>query len=80
MIQPLGASRTAKVSMDVVVPINQRVLYIPGVLETLKFAWVQYLALLIPSLLIFYGVSGFIFRYQIVETSVTSDLVPKKRY
>lgn len=37
------------------------------------------MALLIPSLFVFYMVSGFIFRYQVVETSVTSELVPKKR-
>lgn len=45
------------------VPQQQEIKYIPGVLETLKFAWVQFLALLVPCLLIFTYVSGFLFRY-----------------
>jgi hypothetical protein len=65
--------------MDIVVPIHQELRYIPGVLETLKFAWIQYLAFLIPSLLIFWVVIGFILRYQLVETSVTSDLVIRRK-
>jgi hypothetical protein len=61
------------------VPIHQELKYIPGVLETLKFAWIQYLALLIPSLIVYWILIGFILRYQFVETSVTSDLVARKK-
>ena len=52
--------------------------YIPGVLETLKNAWTQYLALLIPLLLVFWAFVGFLLRHQLVETSIVSDLLPKK--
>lgn len=45
----------------------------------LKFAWVQYLALLVPCLMLFWELAGFLFRHQIIETSVASELVPKKR-
>ena len=60
-------------------PTAQEIKYQPGVLEVLKFAWVQYLALLVPCLLLFQGLAGFLFRHQIIETSVASELVPKKR-
>jgi len=53
--------------------------YIPGSLQTLKFAWVQYICLAIPILAIFFAMSGFVFRHQIIETAVTSDLRPRKR-
>lgn len=62
------------------IPQSQEVKYIPGVLETLKFAWVQYLALLVPSLMIFRCLSGFLFKYQIVEASISSDLTKRKRF
>jgi len=52
---------------------------VPGTLQTLKFAWVQYVALLIPSILIFRLVCGFIFRHQILDSSITSDLILKRR-
>ena len=80
LIQPLGTANSSTIKISAEVPIGQRVVYIPGVLETLKFAWVQYLALLIPCLWVFYIVNGFVFRYQIVETSVSSDLVASKRF
>ena len=64
--------------IDVNIPIQQEVQYIPGVLETLKNAWTQYLALLIPLLLVFWAFVGFLLRNQLVETSVVSDLLPKK--
>ena len=53
--------------------------YIPGVLQTLKFAWVQYLSVVIPSLWVFSMVCGFVFRHRIIETVVSSDLVLRKR-
>jgi hypothetical protein len=49
------------------------------VLETLKFGWIQILALTVPCLLLFYELAGFLFRHQILETWVASELVPKKR-
>lgn len=65
-------------TIDVNIPIQQEVQYIPGVLETLKNAWTQYLALLIPLLLVFWAFVGFLLRHQLVETSIVSDLLPKK--
>jgi len=36
----LGNPRKATIYLDVKVPINQQLRYMPGILETLKFAWI----------------------------------------
>ena len=64
--------------MDIHVPIQQEIQYIPGVLETLKNAWTQYLALLVPIAIIYAAFVGFLLRHQLLETSIVSDLLPKK--
>jgi len=65
--------------IDVHIPLAQEIKYQPGFLETLKFGWVQILAMTVPCVLIFFCLTGFLFRHQILETSVASELVPKKR-
>ena len=47
-------------------------------LETLKNAWTQYLSLFIPLVMIFWAFVGFLLRHQLLETTIVSDLVPKK--
>ena len=49
--------------IDVSVPVSQEVRYEQGVLETLKFALVQYLPLVIPCILLFVSLFGFLFKY-----------------
>ena len=61
------------------VPLQEKVDYIPGVLESMKGMWVQYIALLLPTIYVFNKIMGFLFRHQFLETSVTSDLVPRKK-
>ncbi len=39
LIQPLGSQYKTQVLVDVNIPIQQEIQYIPGVLETLKNAW-----------------------------------------
>jgi len=80
LIQPLGSQFKTKLIITVNIPESQEIKYIPGVLETLKFAWTQYLALLIPTLIIFWSACAFLFRHQILRTSIASDLLPKKRF
>mmetsp|Transcript_408 Transcript_408/g.1394 ORF Transcript_408/g.1394 Transcript_408/m.1394 type:complete len:317 (-) Transcript_408:9-959(-) len=55
----------------------QEVLYVPGVLEILKFAWMQYAALLVPTWVLATCVMTFAFERQIVETSVVSSMPPR---
>ena len=80
LIQPIGNPYKTVIQIYAHVPVQQEVKYVPGILETLKFAWVQFLALLVPSLLIFRWISGFLFRYEIIETNITSDLKKTKRF
>lgn len=79
LVQPFASPYKTSLDFTINIPKQQRVAYIPGVLQTLKFAWLQYVSLLIPSLAIFYLVVGFLLRHQIVATSVTSDLIGRKR-
>ena len=78
LIQPLGSKFRTEIMVDLHVPIQQEIQYIPGVLETLKNAWTQYLALLIPIIMVFWAFVGFLLRHQLLETSIVSDLLPNK--
>lgn len=80
LVQPYASPYKTSLDFTINVPKSQQVAYIPGILQTLKFAWLQYVSLLIPSLLIFFWVVGFLLRHQIVATSVTSDLVQRRRF
>lgn len=40
VIQPVAAPYKSSLTIDVRIPNGQKVLYIPGTLETLKFAWI----------------------------------------
>lgn len=60
-------------------PVQQEIKYIPGVLQTLKFAWIQYLSLALPAVGVFYVVVGFVFRHRIVDTAVSSDLMTRRK-
>lgn len=65
--------------MEIEVPRTQEVRYRPGVMETLKFAWIQYIFVLIPVyLLVDMGV-GFLFKYRILEALMISDLKPARK-
>lgn len=79
IVQPVGSRHKTFLSIDVRVPLQEKVDYIPGVLESMKGMWVQYIALLLPTIYVFNKIMGFLFRHQFLETSVTSDLVPRKK-
>ena len=53
--------------------------YIPGVMETMKFAWVQYVFVLIPCVYFAYLSAGFLFKFRILEAMLISDLQPKRK-
>jgi len=65
----------SSITLYITVPKSQQVKYIPGVLQTLKYAWVQYIAIFIPLLYVYWAFIGFMFKYQVLETSITSDIV-----
>lgn len=63
LVQPLGSQYKTQVVIDAYIPIQQEIKYIPGVLESLKNAWTQYLALLIPLVVLFWAFVGFLLKH-----------------
>lgn len=78
LVQPYGNVEKVVLDISVKIPRTQRVRYVPGILETLKHAWIQYLALLLPAIWIFQEFVGFLFRYKILEANVVADLNNKR--
>jgi len=75
----MGSSFTTTLELKVHIPISQEIKYRPGVMETLKFAWVQYVMLLIPSLFITWQFLSFLFESKILEAHKVSDFKPKRK-
>lgn len=75
----MGSTYTTTLDIKVHVPLSQEIKYRPGVMETLKFAWVQYIMLLIPSLFITWKFLTFLFESKILESLKVSDLKPKRK-
>lgn len=78
-VQPMGSSYTTTLELKIHVPLSQEIKYRPGVMETLKFAWVEYVMLLIPSLWITWQFLSFLFESKILEALKVSDLKPKRK-
>ena len=74
MVAPRGLDSSCKISMKVRIPVYQKYEYAPGFLEVMKFAWVQYVSLLIPIGYLIYRFAGFIYRNQILESHVTYEM------
>lgn len=68
-ILPHSSSQTLEIRMKVRIPPYQEVLYIPNFLQNLKFAWIQYLSLLIPVYYLVSLFAGFVFSQQIFQTA-----------
>ena len=62
-----------QLNLNIRLPSKQAVLYIPPVSETLKFAWIQYFSLAVIVWVAVQACLRFIFRYQVVESTVTVD-------
>ena len=74
LVVPLGFSDKSIISMKVRIPQYQEFEYAPSFLEVMKFAWIQYICLLIPVGYLIYRFAGFIFRNQILESHVTYEI------
>lgn len=73
LVVPMAETDKLTVSMKVRVPANQVYEYQPGFLEVMKFAWIQYLSLLIPVGYLIYRFAGFIYRNQILECHISYE-------
>ncbi|CDW84907.1 transmembrane protein 231 [Stylonychia lemnae] len=78
IVQPYGQMFKTTLDVTIKIPFSQEVIYIPGILETLKYAWIQYLSFFLPALLVYFQFVKFMFKYKIVETTIVSDLHKKK--
>jgi transmembrane protein 231 len=56
---------------------EQAHVYIPGFWETIKFAWMQYLSIFFIFWFLVHHLRSYVFRYQVVETTVMTDVAPK---
>ncbi len=65
--------------VNIHIPKSQEIIYRPGVLETIKFAWVQYVMVLIPVLWITFKFMSTLFTYRILEALSMSNLKPKRK-
>jgi len=79
IVQPMGSAFTTTLDLQIHVPKTQEIVYKPGVMQTLKFAWVQYVMILIPVLAITkIGLSS-MFKYRILDAFLVSDLKVKRK-
>ena len=57
------------------VPSMQEINYVPTTIESLKMAWIQYIALLIPSLYaIYWLIIGFAFKNKVLDAQVKNEI------
>jgi hypothetical protein len=73
-----NSSGTVRARVRVSVPV-QSVWYVPSIAETLKVAWVQYVAILVALAWLMVIVKSFVFRYQLVSAHVASDARPPQK-
>ncbi|CDW72528.1 UNKNOWN [Stylonychia lemnae] len=70
-----GTGNIVEIDLDMRIPSLQQLVYVPGVLESLKIAWIQYLALLIPCIWVIYQlILGFAFKNRVLATQTKSNI------
>jgi hypothetical protein len=74
IVQPLGSSFSSTMKLNIDIPLSQEIKYGPGLMETIKFAWMQYIMIFFPLLLLTYAGIEFLFKYQVFESVIVSDL------
>ena len=73
-----GASG-CEIHLRVRVPPAQEVSYIPGALEVVKFAWVQFLAVYIIFAFCLRWIEWVVFHYRILPTRIVSDVAGMRK-
>jgi hypothetical protein len=64
-----GNSYESTINLKVRIPLAQTLYYEPSTIEVLKFAWVQYIALLIPVVYIILQFVTFVYGNKIMDTT-----------
>jgi len=79
-VTPSGSTNgLITINLELYVPKEQRILYVPTLLENLKLSWILYLGYLIPILYIVDKVLKFAYRNRLVPTQVVNDLPRRKK-
>jgi transmembrane protein 231 len=74
VIVPLGRTGQTSLELKLRIPSFQRVVYAPGLLEMLKFGWVQYVSFLIPVYFVIYTYLIWLFiHYRVFPSSSEED-------
>ena len=61
--------------MTIFVPFMQEIVFIPTVLESLKRAWIQYIAFIIPIMFVVYHIIlGQAFKSKILNAGIRNDI------
>ena len=69
-VLPDGQSEKVTISMKIRIPPFEHIYYAPLFIENLKFAWIQYLSLLIPIYYLVWLFAKFVFSNQIFDTPI----------
>ena len=70
-----GSKNSVEITFVIKVPSMQEINYVPTTLESLKIAWIQYIALLIPSLYVIYWlIIGFAFKNKVLDARVKNEI------
>jgi len=75
----MGSRFSTTLDIMINIPKSQEILYKPGVMETLKFAWVQYVFILVPVLMLTFIGLSYLFKFRILEALLVSDLKEKRK-
>jgi transmembrane protein 231 len=67
---PEGSDDSVFINMKIRIPPYEHIWYIPLFIQSLKFAWIQYLSLLIPIAYILYSFASYIYFQQILDTVI----------
>jgi len=78
VVIPGGLNNYTEINVMLTIPSSQEIAYIPSILENLKFAWIQYMALFIPIFYIVDKIMKFIYKNRVFPTQELNDLPIKK--
>jgi len=80
-VMTYGSSNKVDIHVEISIPKKQSIHYVPGFLEAIKSAWVQYIYILIPFYLVFISyILRFILKNQIIETHISNNLPRKEEF
>jgi len=80
-VTPSGSTTAGLIiiNLELYIPKEQRILYVPTFLENLKLSWILYLGFLIPIFFVVDKVVKFAYRNKLVPVQMLNDLPRRKK-